>query len=83
MKKSLYDAWLDKLRKRAAPSGTISQWSLLLTQKQGGDPEMWAEHLRAVLEEEEKAALELILDLDIISAPVKRSLFGDDTIPLW
>jgi len=83
MKKSLYDAWLEKLRKRAAPSGTISQWSLLLTQKQGGDAEMWAEHLRAILEEEEKASLELILDLDLISAPAKTNLFADDTPPLW
>ena len=83
MKQSLYDAWLDKLRKRAAPSGTLSQWALQLTQKQGGDPEMWSEHLRAVLEEEEKASLELILDLDIISAPVKRNLFSDDQTTLW
>jgi hypothetical protein len=83
MKSSLYDAWLDKLRKRAAPSGTLSQWSLLLVQKQGGNAEMWAEHLRSILDGEEKASLELILDLDIISAPVKRNLFSDDQMPLW
>lgn len=83
MKASLYTTWLDKLRKRAAPSGTISQWSLLLTKKQGGDPDIWAEHLRAILEEEEKASLELILDLDLITAPKKNQLFGDEQMPLW
>ena len=83
MKQSLYDAWLDKLRKRAAPSGTVSQWALLLTQKQGGDSEMWSEHLRAILDEEEKASLELILDLDLISAPAKKSILADDQISLW
>ncbi|MGC6426702.1 MAG: hypothetical protein ACON5H_06865 [Akkermansiaceae bacterium] len=83
MKSSLYDAWLTKLRKRSAPSGTVSQWALLLTQKQGGDPDIWAEHLRAILEEEEKATLELILDLDIISAPRKNNLLQDEQMPLW
>ena len=83
MKSSLYNEWLKKLRKRAAPSGTISQWSLLLTKQQGGAPEIWAEHIRSVLDEGEKASLELILDLDLISAPARKSPSSDDHISLW
>lgn len=83
MKADHYDTWLAKLKKRAAPSGAISQWSLVLAKKQGGQPEMWNEHLRAILEEEEKASLELILDLDLISAPAKSNLFSDDQMGLW
>ncbi len=83
MKSSLYNEWLKKLRKRAAPSGTISQWSLLLTKQQGGAPEIWAGHIRSVLDEGEKASLELILDLDLISAPARKSPSSDDQISLW
>ena len=83
MKADHYITWLAKLRKRAAPSGAISQWSLLLAKKDGGEPEMWHEHLRAILEEEEKASLELILDLDLISAPPKSNLFDDVQMGLW
>ncbi|MGJ8696382.1 MAG: hypothetical protein ACSHYF_08685 [Verrucomicrobiaceae bacterium] len=83
MKQSLYDIWLSKLKKRAAPSGTVSQWSLILSQNQGGAPEIWSEHLRAILDEEERASLELILDLDQISAPAKKTKLLDDQSSLW
>lgn len=78
-----YDLWLAKLRKRAQPSGALSQWAEMLSQKQGGDAEMWREHLREVLEEEEKASLDLILDLDLITAPAKPKENPDEQIPLW
>lgn len=78
-----YEAWLTKLRKRAQPSGALSQWAEVLSQKQGGDPEIWREHLRAILDEEEKASLDLILDLDLITAPAKQKDSDDEQIPLW
>ncbi len=78
-----YESWLAKLRKRAQPSGALSQWAEVLTKKQGGDAEMWREHLREILEEEEKASLELILDLDLITAPARKENPEDEQIPLW
>jgi hypothetical protein len=78
-----YEAWLTKLRKRAQPSGALSQWAEVLSQKQGGDSEIWREHLRAILDEEEKASLDLILDLDLITAPAKQKDSDDEQIPLW
>lgn len=78
-----YDSWLAKLRKRAHPSGALSQWAEMLSIKQGGDAEMWREHLREILEEEEKASLDLILDLDLITAPAKPKNSSDEQIPLW
>ena len=78
-----YETWLTKLRKRAQPSGALSQWAEVLSKKQGGDPEIWREHLRAILDEQEKASLDLILDLDLITAPVKSDKTNDDQIPLW
>ena len=78
-----YDVWLAKLRKRAQPSGTLSQWAELLSQKQGGSAGLWREHLKAILDEEERPSLDLILDLDLISAPAKIESATDDQIPLW
>ncbi len=78
-----YDTWLAKLRKRAQPSGAISQWAQALTEKQGGDPDIWREHLRGILDDEEKASLDLILDLDLITAPAIKSTSPDEQIPLW
>jgi len=78
-----YDAWLTKLRKRAHPSGALSQWAEVLSRKQGGDSEIWREHLRAILDEEEKASLDLILDLDLITAPARPKESPDGQIPLW
>lgn len=73
-----YDTWLSKLRKRAQPSGAVSQWAHALAKKQGGDPEIWREHLREILNEEEKASLDIILDLDLITAPPKSKEEGDE-----
>lgn len=78
-----YESWLAKLRKRAQPSGALSQWSEMLSKKLGGDAEMWREHLREILEEEEKASLDLILDLDLITAPARKEKSEDEQIPLW
>lgn len=78
-----YDTWLAKLRKRASPSGALSQWAEQLSRKQGGDAGMWREHLREILEGDEKASLDLILDLDLISAPVRKESGEDKQIPLW
>ncbi|MFT6180122.1 MAG: hypothetical protein ACJAQT_000823 [Akkermansiaceae bacterium] len=78
-----YEAWLTKLRKRAQPSGALSQWAEILAKKQGSDPEIWREHLREILEEEDKASLDLILDLDLITAPARKDESEDEQIPLW
>ena len=78
-----YESWLAKLRKRAQPSGALSQWAEMLSQKQGGDPEMWREHLREILENEERASLDLILDLDLITAPPRQNENPDEQMPLW
>lgn len=77
---STYQNWLTKLRKRARPSGAVSQWSQLLSQKQGGDPEMWRDHILEILEDETRASLDLVLDLDLITAPAKK-VAEDDTQP--
>ncbi len=78
-----YSSWLTKLRKRAQASGAVSQWSEILANKQGGDPPMWREHLRDILDEKEKASLDLILDLDLISAPAKKHLPEKQQLSLW
>jgi len=78
-----YATWLTKLRKRAQPSGALSQWAEILSEKQGGDAGIWREHLREILEEEETASLDLILDLDLITAPAKKKEDPDQQIPLW
>ncbi|MEJ6718138.1 MAG: hypothetical protein ACJAT6_001148 [Akkermansiaceae bacterium] len=78
-----YESWLTKLRKRAQPSGALSQWAERLANKQGGDAKMWCEHLREILEEDEKASLDLILDLDLITAPARKEESEDKQIPLW
>ncbi len=77
-----YDVWLNKLRKRSQPSGAVSQWAHALAKKQGGDPEIWREHLREILDEEEKASLDLILDLDLITAPAQQTGGSDEQMPL-
>lgn len=78
-----YAAWLAKLRKRAQPSGTLSQWAEILAKKQGGDVGIWREHLREILEEEEQASLDLILDLDLISAPARKATPENEQRSFW
>ena len=78
-----YESWLAKLRKRAQPSGALSQWAEMLSSKQGGEAKMWREHLREILEEEERASLDLILDLDLITAPAKLKDGPDEQTTLW
>ena len=78
-----YNTWLVKIRKRANASGILSQWAEHLSRKQGGDAEMWREQLREILEEEERASLDLILDLDLITAPARKENEEDQQIPLW
>ncbi|MGC6464784.1 MAG: hypothetical protein ACON38_08800 [Akkermansiaceae bacterium] len=79
-----YQSWLTKIRKRSQPSGVISQWSEELVRRQGGDSQIWREHLRSILDGEEQASPELILDLDLISAPLRETSSDDDfQIPLW
>ncbi|MDG2400618.1 MAG: hypothetical protein P8M04_08590 [Akkermansiaceae bacterium] len=78
-----YNTWLAKIRKRANASGALSQWAEQLSRKQGGDAGMWREHLREILEEEERASLDLILDLDQITGPAQKENNEDKQIPLW
>lgn len=79
-----YEAWLAKFRKRAQPSGSLSQWAEVLSRKQGSSAGLWREHLQAILDGDEKPSLELILDLDLISAPPKQENGVDDSQPsLW
>lgn len=78
-----YHYWLKKLRKRAQPSGTLSQWAELLSQKNEGSAELWREYLQAILDEEERPSLDLILDLDHIAAPAKEESANDEQISLW
>lgn len=44
---------------------------------------MWREHLRKILEGEERASLDLILDLDLITAPARKEESENSQIPLW
>ena len=78
-----YHYWLKKLRKRAQPSGTLRQWAELLSQKNEGSAELWREYLQAILDEEERPSLDLILDLDHIAAPAKEESSNDEQISLW
>ena len=78
-----YHYWLKNLRKRAQPSGTLSQWAELLSQKNEGSAELWREYLQAILDEEERPSLDLILDLDHIAAPAKEESSNDEQISLW
>ncbi len=80
---SPYQTWLSKIRKRARPSGALSQWAEVLARKQDGDAEMWREHLRDILDERERATPDLILDLDLITAPAKSKGSADLQLPLW
>lgn len=80
---SPYQIWLTKLRKRARPSGALSQWAECLAQSQGGDAAMWREHLHDILEEHERATPDLILDLDLITAPAREKKGSDEQLPLW
>ena len=78
-----YDNWLKKLRKRAQPSGTLSQWAELVSLKNEGSAELWREHLQTTLDEEERPSLDFILDLSFISAPAREESANDDQISLW
>ena len=78
-----YRNWLKKLRKRAQPSGTLSQWAELLSQKNEGSAELWREYLQAILDEEERPSLDLILNLDLIAGPAKEESANDEQISLW
>jgi len=78
-----YNSWLAKIRKRANASGVLSQWAEQLSRKQGGDARKWREHLREILEEEERASLDLILDLDLITAPARKEIEENKQTPLW
>ena len=72
-----YNSWLAKIRKRANASGVLTQWAEQLSRKQGGDARMWREHLREILEEEDRASL------DLITAPARKENEEDKQIPLW
>ncbi|MGE9266660.1 MAG: hypothetical protein ACQKBY_01085 [Verrucomicrobiales bacterium] len=67
-----YDRWLASLRKRAQASGSLSQWALLLSQRDGRPPAYHQELLRKVLDGKTTASPDLILDLDLISAPATQ-----------
>lgn len=78
-----YQSWLAKLRKRARPSGSLSQWAVRLADSQGGDAEMWREYLDDLFTEKERASPDLILDLDLITAPPRKGQGPDEQMPLW
>ena len=76
---SPYQTWLTKIRKRARPSSALSQWAEVLAQKLNDDAEMWQKHLPDILDERERATL----DLDLITAPAKTKETGDHQMALW
>ena len=78
-----YDSWLAKMRKRAQPSGTLSQWAEILSSKHEGSAKLWRDHLQAVFDGEEQASLDLILDLDLISAPAKKDSSSHNQKSFW
>jgi hypothetical protein len=78
-----YNTWLARIRKIANASGMLSQWAEQLSRKQGGNAGMWRERIRGILEEEERASPDLILDLDLITAPARKENEEDEQIPLW
>lgn len=63
--------WLRRTRKQLAPSGRLSELSLLLAQREGNTPEFWSRWLRQVLENELIPTIDELTSIDAILAKPK------------
>lgn len=63
--------WLRRTRKQLAPSGRLSEISLLLAQREGNTPVYWSKWLRLVLEEELVPTIDELTSIDAILAKPK------------
>lgn len=63
--------WLRRTRKQLAPSGRLSEVSLLLSQSEGYTPDHWAKWLRQVIENEIIPTIDELTSIDAILAKPK------------
>lgn len=63
--------WLRRTRKQLAPSGRLSEVSLLLSQREGNTPAHWSTWLRQVLENELTPSIDELTSIDAILAKPK------------
>lgn len=63
--------WLRRTRKQLAPSGRLSELSLLLAQREGNTPEYWSKWLRQVLENELIPTIDELTSIDAMLARPK------------
>ncbi|MGE9270543.1 MAG: hypothetical protein ACQKBU_07045 [Verrucomicrobiales bacterium] len=74
--------WLRRTRKQLAPSGKLSEVSLLLSRREGQSPGYWASWLRQVLEGELTPTLDELTALDAILARPKHRAVHPETTPM-
>jgi len=65
--------WLRRTRRQLAPSGRLSEVSLLLSQREGYTPDYWAKWLRQVLEDEITPSIDELTSIDAILAKPKKN----------
>lgn len=63
--------WLRRTRRQLAPSGKLTETSLLLSQREGLTPEHWSAWLRQVLEGELVPTIDELTSIDSILAKPK------------
>ncbi|MBK1828536.1 hypothetical protein [Haloferula rosea] len=66
-------SWLRRTRKQLAPSGRLTELSMLLAQREGHTREYWAKWLRQVLDNELAPSLDELTTIDALLAKPKSS----------
>jgi len=61
-----FEAWLRRTNRRLAGSGLLTQAAMVLAQEDGGTPDEWRDHLRALLSGDEIPSLELLTRIDAL-----------------
>lgn len=77
-RKPFLDAWLKRIGRELSISGSLSELVLILSRKQGGDPDQWRMRLQRILSKEEEPSFELLTAIDsILARPAKGSSSED------
>lgn len=67
------ETWLRRTRRQLATSGRLSELSLILARREGGEPSTWERQLRAILLGEAVPTLDLVTTIDASLAAPKRT----------
>jgi hypothetical protein len=77
-------SWLRRTRRQLAPSGRLSEVSILLSQREGHTPEHWSKWLRQVLDDELVPSIDELTSIDgILAKPKASTVDGEESLLLF